>query len=229
LRRKRAILVALRENVVRQKTVSEILTVVIWLAMSVLALEFIQLEFGVTLGSIVTVGGLSFSSAVLALSKTKEDLISGVLLKCRDIFRVGDEISFGDGQKGIVKEFHYLGTVLRRPDNSEVEVPNRLFTTSEVINWSRTPFRKFQTSITIPVENIHRLPLLLHGIEKELKAIDGVESEERMVQVTADGFSGDKLQVTVEVHFRNSEETEVLKLRTAATNVIGNCVAIYCN
>ena len=60
-------------------------------------------------------------------------------------------------EEGIVEEVNYIATTIRRADNSVVVVPNQVFSKGEIINWSRTPYRLFKTSVSVKVADYSTL------------------------------------------------------------------------
>ena len=57
----------------------------------------------------------------------------------------------------MVEEVNYIATTIRREDNSVVVVPNQVFSKGEIINWSRTPYRLFKTSVSIKMTDCSML------------------------------------------------------------------------
>jgi small-conductance mechanosensitive channel len=183
-----------------------------------------SLEFGYALGSIFALGGIGSASIIIALKETMENMLGGILIRFNDKFRVGDSITLGGKTKeqGKVAEITYLATTLLLEDNSEVSVPNKIFTTGEVINWSRTNYRLFKTTVLIPIRNLQSLPTVVNSIRHGLESMPEVEKEARDVKVAATGFDAESIQLSVTLHFNSARGTDALK--TQAINIIANCV-----
>eukprot|EP01041_Mallomonas_annulata_P012333 gene12333-25948_t len=214
-----------RKDLVREKTVDELTSTSIWIVMTVLALEFMSLEFGIALSSVLALGGIGSASAALAFKNTAENFLSGQILRLEDKFRIGEIISVQKGEQGVVESLSLLDTSLRREDNSVVTIPNHVFTNNEVINWSRTPFRLFKTTLGLPLEQLPNLPFVVESIRQKLGDIRGVETIDRSLFVAASGFQNGQIQLYIELHFRSSNELEIARLRTETTNAIAECVA----
>ena len=210
---------------VRERTVDELTSVAIWVAMIILSIELMSLEFNVALGSMVALGGIGSASLALAFKVSVENIISGIILKVRDIFRVGDVISLTGSERGTVQELSYLSTSVRRQDNSVVSIPNRDLIGNEVVNWSRTPFRLFKTSLAIDLKDIEKLPDIMQCIRNSLEAIKGIETGERELFVAACGFKGTTVEVQVEAHFKATDEMTLSELRSQAVNAIAACIS----
>ena len=169
----------------RETVVDELSSLTVWALMGGLCLEAMSLEMGFALGSIFAVGGIGSASVVLALRDTMENVIGGLMLKFEDKLRVGETISIPKGNKGkndeegVVEDISYIATTLRREDNSVVVVPNQVFSKGEIINWSRTPFRQFKTSVLIKIGDYGILGQIISLVKAEIGKVEGVELSER--------------------------------------------------
>lgn len=140
-----------------------------------------------------------------------ENLLGGILLKLNDKFRVGDSIAMGKGMQGKVSEISYLATTLLLEDNSVTNIPNKQFSSGEVTNWSRTEYRLFKTSLTIPISSLPSLPELINKIKSKVESIPEVEKETRSVQVVASGFDELNIVIDVNLHFKATKGIGALK------------------
>ena len=197
---------------------------VIWFIFGAYALETLNLEFGYALGSIFAIGGLGSASIVLATKETFENLIGGFFLRLNDKFRLGETISFSGKikEQGKVVEMSYLTTSLLHEDNSIISIPNKIFTGGELINWSRTAYRLFKTSVNVPIGNIKSLPDVINSIRQGLEAMPQIERDERDIMVAATGFDARNIQIDVSMHFKATKGVDALK--TQAVNIIADCM-----
>lgn len=93
--------------------------------------------------------------------------MGGVLLKLQDKFRVGEKISLpGSKDEAYVEDVYLLTTKFRKDDDSHVSVPNAVFIQGEVVNWSRTPYRLFRTSIDVKEKNLGQPASFLQFINR---------------------------------------------------------------
>ena len=172
-------------DLMRDTVVDELSSLTVWALMGGLCLEAMSLEMGFALGSIFAVGGIGSASVVLALRDTMENVIGGLMLKFEDKLRVGEVISIPKNNKakndeeGVVEDISYIATTLRREDNSVVVVPNQVFSKGEIINWSRTPFRQFKTSVLIKIADYGILGQIIALVKAEISKVEGVELRER--------------------------------------------------
>jgi hypothetical protein len=112
----------------------------------------------------------------------------------------------------------------------------------EIINWSRTPYRLFKTSIVISLAELNQLPKLVNDIKDRLQSVNGVEVNERDLIVSSNGFKEGKILIDVgnliylfiiiiiiiiiiinlEAHLKSSNEIEASVIKTNVVNEISN-------
>jgi small-conductance mechanosensitive channel len=180
-------LVPAERDHMRDTVVDELSSLIVWALLGGLCLEAMSLEMGFALGSIFAVGGIGSASVVLALRDTMENVIGGLMLKFEDKLRVGEVISIPknnnnkakNDEEGVVEDISYIATTLRREDNSVVVVPNQVFSKGEIINWSRTPFRQFKTSVLVKIADYGILGQIITLVKAEIGKVEGVEQSER--------------------------------------------------
>lgn len=167
----------------------------------------------------------------MALRPLCENLVGGFLLRLQDKFREGDNISFGalgnaNEVEGEVDSITYLHTRLRKDDNSITVVPNKVFMDSELVNWSRTPFRLFTTSVELPRRHRDKLETVLREIETRLSACDKVEVVEREVLVAATGFKLENIVITVQVNLKTASGTDrsLFEAKNTVVQLIADCL-----
>jgi small-conductance mechanosensitive channel len=156
-----------------------------------------------------------------------ENAIGGLLLKLQDKFRVGEVISLPSGSSKLdgectVEEISYIATKLRRSDNSLLVVPNHTFTQGEIVNWSRTPYRLFRTSFTVPVTNLKELITIVNNIRGKLVELKDIEKQERNLIVAATGFRESKVVIEIEAHLSTTSEVRSGEIKTEIINTINS-------
>ena len=126
---------------------SKILKYVIYIGAGLLILAV----FGINPSSLIA--GLGIGSAVVALAAQDfvKNLISGFSIMSDKPFLVGDWIAVGLNE-GEVIEISFRCTKIKTSDNSIVTIQNSLFTTNNIINWSRMKQRRYTMNIKLPLE-----------------------------------------------------------------------------
>lgn len=173
-----------------------------------------------------------------------ENIVGGLLLKFQDKFHVGDRISIpslakqGSGISGdrdgdgIVEEIHYITTKLRCVDNDSIMIiPNALFISGHIINWSRTSYRLFTTMITVKSQYLPHLLTLIEALRDALSHHPSIEDSKRDVKVTAIGFDGSsssgdvKVEIRVSLRGSSNDEQETSKMKTSIVDLIAKTMA----
>lgn len=122
------------------------------------------------------IAGLGVGSAVVALAAQDfvKNLISGFSIMSDKPFLVGDWIAV-DTNEGEVVEISFRCTKIRTSDNSIVTIQNSLFTTSNVVNWSRMTQRRYLVDIKLPLEtNSDKIEKIVNRIKFILDNDDDV-------------------------------------------------------
>lgn len=166
---------------------SKILKYVIYIGAGLLVLAV----FGINPSSLIA--GLGIGSAVVALAAQDfvKNLISGFSIMSDKPFLVGDWIAV-DTNEGEVIEITFRCTKIRTSDNSIVTIQNSIFTTNNVINWSRLKQRRYTFNIKLPLEtNSDKIEKIVNRIKFVL------DNNENVVKNTA------------QVHFNTIETTGI--------------------
>lgn len=92
--------------------------------------------FGIETTSFIAIfSALAFAIGV-ALQGTLSHFASGVMLLIFKPFKVGDLVDVGNGHRGKVQEIQIFNTILKKPDNQIIIVPNSMITSNVIINRS---------------------------------------------------------------------------------------------
>ena len=162
---------------------SKILKYVIYIGAGLLILGV----FGLNPSSLIA--GLGVMSAVVALAAQDfvKNLISGFSILSDRPFLVGDWISVGINE-GEVIEISFRCTKIRTSDNTIVTMQNSIFSTNNIINWSRMKQRRYLLNIKLPLEtNSDKVEKIINRIKFILSNNEDVDKE------------------TIQVHFNTIE------------------------
>ena len=114
---------------------------------SVLLYLFLVFSFLAMLG--VSLNGVAqiFSSAILAIGLSLQDVISnfasGLIILTSKPFITGDYVNFNNGEaEGSVVDVRFLSTILETPDKQVITVPNKTITSSVIMNYSTAKNRR---------------------------------------------------------------------------------------
>lgn len=208
---------------IQEKTTDELTSAIIWAMVGISWLQTLSNQFGVGIKSIFALGGLGSASFVLALRSTMENLLGGLLLRLQDKFRINEKITIPNSkEEGFIESIQWLSTKLRRDDDSTITVPNANFIQGEVINWSRTPYRLFRTTITLKESNIRLLPEIIENIRVCLLQDSDIESKDRDLIVAATGFSAGNIIVEINARLKGNNDATICSIKTRVVDKIAS-------
>lgn len=151
---------------------------------------FILNLFGVNTASIVTLVGVGGLSIGLALKDILSNVASGLALLMLRPFRNGDAVEAG-GVSGVIKEIGLFTTRLQTFSGVYVCVPNNLFWTNSILNYSRNKKRRFE--IQVPLTYFDSLDSAMTALNEVLS------SEPRLLDDPAPQLFVKKLNFTAVV------------------------------
>jgi small-conductance mechanosensitive channel len=149
-----------------------------------------------------------------------ENLLGGILLKLQDKFRLHEKISVPKDQEGYVEEIHWLTTKLRKDDDSTISIPNSQFIQGEVINWSRTPYRLFKTTVSIKESHIYLLPKIIEQLKSSLSVDDDIEKENRDLIIAATGFNAGNILIEVQARLKGNTDKTISSIKSKVVDKI---------
>ena len=170
---------------------SRILRVVIYIVAAFLILYVL----GIDLSGLVTSLGVVSAVVVLAAQDIAKDIMSGFSIITDKPFLVGDWIAVGVNE-GEVIEISFRSTKIKTSDNSIVTIQNSIFTTNNVINWSRLKQRRYLLNLKLPLETntdkiekiVNRIKFVLHNNE---------DVDQKTIQVHFDTIGLDNININI--------------------------------
>ncbi len=186
---------------------SKILKYIIYIGAGLLILAV----FGINPSSLIA--GLGVGSAVVALAAQEfvSNLISGFSIMADKPFLVGDWISVGTDE-GEVVELTFRCTKIKTSDNSVVTIQNSVFTTNNVINYSRMKQRRYAMDIKLPLEtNADKVDKIVNRIRFVLdNNKDVIQGTQRVYFNT---IESDGINININMYTKIINYTEYLDFR----------------
>ena len=132
--------------------------------------------FIITLASVFAVFEIAFQTFLTSISLVAvalvlifRDYISNYLDSLRLMFttdyRIGDYIKISEFTKGVITDVHLRATKLKTDEGDVLFIPNTKLMTSEVVNYSKTKFKRIIVPFSLPTESL----LSLETFEQKLK------------------------------------------------------------
>jgi small-conductance mechanosensitive channel len=146
----------------------------IWIIFTLVLLEY---AFGVNLLPLIATSTVATAVLGLALQDTLKNLFAGLTVSLEKRFQHGDWVSFRlDGTLSTVGEISEIGwrtTRLKTLDDSYAVIPNVMFTSNHVVNFSR-PLPCYARTIEFPVELSANPKLIQQALLQSAQGLDGI-------------------------------------------------------
>lgn len=154
------------------------------------------------------IGGLAFA---LAAKDALANLFGSVVVFMDKPFQIGDWIEVGDIE-GTVEEVGLRTTRVRTFANSLITVPNAIFTSSKVNNWSRMQKRRIKMTVGVTYSTSpEKMEELVTGIRKLIQEDESILDDFYLVNF--DGFGASSLDVFIYCFTRTTVWAEFLEVK----------------
>ncbi|CAI5479601.1 unnamed protein product [Closterium sp. Yama58-4] len=150
--------------------------------------------FGVSLLSLVAVGGISGVAVGFASKEIVTNFFGGLVLVISQPFMVGERIQAG-AISGRVEEIGFLHTKLAGADKAPVVVPNQIFNTAVITNFSRAQCYPVAVTFELRVEDIERVQAITSRITRMLRSHADVDQSQGPAHAVLKDLSGASLHV----------------------------------
>lgn len=106
---------------------------------------------GINLTTLAVFGGAVGVGLGLGLQTIASNFISGIIILLDRSLTIGDFVELDDGTKGFVREFKMRYTVLETYDGKDILVPNEIFISSRLVNWThKDPKQRYRVDFSVP-------------------------------------------------------------------------------
>jgi MscS family membrane protein len=182
-------------------------------------------NMGYSVGSLLAglgIGGVAFA---MASKDTVANLFGSLVIFLDKPFQIGDWIEMGD-LEGTVEEVGLRTTRVRTFANSLITVPNLLFTTKSINNWSRMKKRRIKMTIGVTYDTPpKKMEALVMKIRKIIEDDEKIHNDFYLVNF--DSFGPSSLDVfiycftvtTVWAEFLQAKQEFMLKIMGAVSEL----------
>ena len=193
------------------KTVASFTSRILRVVIYIVAAFLILYVFGIDLSGLVTSLGVASAVVVLAAQDIAKDIMSGISIITDKPFLVGDWIAVGVNE-GEVIEISFRSTKIKTSDNTIVTIQNSVFTTNNVVNWSRMQQRRYLLNLKLPLEtNSDKIERIVNRIKFVLNNNDDVDKD--TIQVHFDTIGLDNINIIVYMYTDIIGYTDFLAFR----------------
>lgn len=181
--------------------------------------------FLVTVGSIFIIFDIAFQTFLTSISLVAvalvlifRDYISNYLDSFRLMFtsdyRIGDYIKVSEFTKGIIMDVSFRATKIKTDEGDVLYIPNTKLMTSEVVNYSKTKFKRIIVPFTLPTSSIAPVEKFEQKLRTKIQAAfpDLVIEEKVFLRITGicDWQTAFNFEVSVD-QYNFSIEEQIVK------------------
>jgi small-conductance mechanosensitive channel len=133
---------------------------------------------GVNLTALAVFGGAVGVGLGLGLQSIASNFISGVIILLDKSLTIGDFVELNDGKKGFVREFKMRHAVLETYDGKDILVPNEVFISSLLINWThKDPKQRYRVDFSVAYDTDVRamVEIIKEAVAKHPQVISGLD------------------------------------------------------
>jgi small-conductance mechanosensitive channel len=106
---------------------------------------------GINLTTLAVFGGALGVGIGLGLQSIASNFVSGIIILLDKSLTIGDYVELDNGQTGFVREFRMRYTVLETYDGKDLLVPNEMFISDLLVNWShKDPKQRYKVEFSVP-------------------------------------------------------------------------------
>ena len=172
-------------------------------------LDLFDINVGVALASLLSIGGVGTLVLSLASKDIATELVSGLVVSASDRFVLGEEVAFSDGTAGFVHEMGLLYTDIRGYDERVTRIPNSKISSQKATNLSRVSAKsQVKQTLRFSYKDIKHMPDVVKAIKEEIRECcpSVIDDGSRPFRAHWRDFSESWLEVVVDAHF-NTKST----------------------
>jgi MscS family membrane protein len=168
-------------------------------------------NFGYNILSVLAGLGLGGLALALAAQTTLTNIFGSIAIFADKPFRLGDWISIGDIE-GTVEDVGFRSTRIRRFDQALVVVPNSLFVSKEVINYSKMIKRRIKFDLRLEYgTKVNQIKDVVAGIKKIIEEDNRFDHSYYIVRFRE--FGENSLDIYIHCFTKATKLDEFLEVR----------------
>lgn len=126
----------------------ELLSKVVSYGIIIIAIIWIMPTVGLEPSGLLVAGGIVGLAIGFASQSIIGNLISGIFLMGERPAKIGDLVEISD-ELGIIEDIKIISTTIRTLDGNLIRIPNETVFTTNIINYTNTPVRRFAYTVGI--------------------------------------------------------------------------------
>ena len=211
------------QNVSRSAAIGNLWSMIVKVAVTVLAIVFILKVYGLDGVAYSVLAGAGVAGVIIgfSLQEVAANFVSGIVLAIQRPFRVGHLIESNEVY-GIVRAIHMRSTEVETLDGQLVHIPNKNVLLDVVTDYNYIPFRRVE--LTVGVSYKADLATVKQVTLAAINALD-VTDTKRDVDLSFTEFSDSSIDFVVRFWTAFTREVDYLEARSQAVMAIQTAFA----
>ena len=154
--------------------------------------------FGVSISGVLAFGGVGAMAIGFAAKDMLANFFGGLMVYLDRPFSVGDHIRFTSTKDidGVVEDIGWRMTRIRNSEKRPLYIPNSLFASAVVENFSRMSHRHINETVGIRYDDASKMAAICDDVRHMLHAHPDIDSGQRLV-VNFDAYNTSSLDIMV--------------------------------
>ena len=153
---------------------------------------------GFDIRGLLTFAGVSGIAVAFASKELLSNFFGTIIIYFDKPFVVGDFIKISDGKEGTVEYIGWRMTKLRSVDKVPIYIPNSVFSSDVIENYTRRTHRMMRSIVGIRYDDVHVLEKIINDVKTYLDKHKSVSSDQPII-VGFDGFADSSVNFLVRV------------------------------
>ena len=181
-------------DITTARAISKLLRLLVFVLAALMALQ----TLGVSISGVLAFGGVGAMAIGFAAKDLLANFFGGLMIYMDRPFSVGDHIrsSTTSGIDGVVEDIGWRITRIRNYEKRPVYIPNSLFSSSVVENFSRMSHRHINETVGIRYDDASKMAAICDDVRHMLHAHPDIDSGQRLV-VNFDAYNTSSLDIMV--------------------------------
>ena len=181
-------------DITTARAISKLLRLLVFVLAALMALQ----TLGVSISGVLAFGGVGAMAIGFAAKDLLANFFGGLMIYMDRPFSVGDHIrsSTTSGIDGVVEDIGWRITRIRNNEKRPVYIPNSLFSSSVVENFSRMSHRHINETVGIRYDDASKMAAICDDVRHMLHAHPDIDSGQRLV-VNFDAYNTSSLDIMV--------------------------------
>ena len=181
-------------DITTARAISKLLRLIVFALAALMALQ----TLGVSISGVLAFGGVGAMAIGFAAKDLLANFFGGLMIYMDRPFSVGDHIrsGLGGGIDGVVEDIGWRLTRIRNYEKRPMYVPNSLFSSSVMENYSRMSHRHINETVGVRYDDASKIAAICDDVRHMLHAHPDIDNAQRLV-VNFNAYDTSSLDIMV--------------------------------